>query len=159
MGDEEPELVARRPADVAGLPAAARLGLLHRALHRDRDVADVRPPPLYRDRDRFRAFPAVTEGRWRQHGKGEHVGRALEAHVLEVQLSELGVVGEHDRHGAGRRRAGRIQRSGDGGRNPRRWQRRTHAGPRDDVDPPRSAVQASILIDGLRDAPPGSVRR
>src|SRR6187431_2278311 len=41
VGHEEPELVDRRPADVAGLAAPAGLGLADRALDRDRDVADV----------------------------------------------------------------------------------------------------------------------
>ena len=41
VGHEEPQLVGRRPADVAGLAAAAGRGLLDRALDRDDDVAEM----------------------------------------------------------------------------------------------------------------------
>ena len=43
MGREEAQLVGRRPADVAGLAAAAGLGLLDGPLDGDDDVAEVRP--------------------------------------------------------------------------------------------------------------------
>src|SRR5690349_1674883 len=41
VGHEQPELVGRRPPDVAGLPAASGRRLVHRALDGDDDVAEV----------------------------------------------------------------------------------------------------------------------
>ena len=41
VGDEEAQLVGRRPADVAGVPAPPGLRLLDRALDRDDDVTEM----------------------------------------------------------------------------------------------------------------------
>ena len=56
---EEPQLVGRRPADVAGLAAAAGLGLLDRPLDRDDDVAEMRSA-AGRQREAGRPRPRLT---------------------------------------------------------------------------------------------------
>lgn len=100
MGREEPQLVGRRPAHVAGLAAAARLGLIDRPFDRDDDVAEVLPSTgRKREVDDGAGCPvrgAVVprEGLGRQERERQDVGRAGHPEMGRVQLGEFAVVAQ-----------------------------------------------------------------
>ena len=60
---EQPELVGRRPADVAGLAATALDGLLDRPLDRDDDVAEMQAPAGRQRKGRGRRSAPARPGR------------------------------------------------------------------------------------------------
>lgn len=91
VGHEQQKLVGGRPADISRLATATIAGLLDRSLHRDRDVPDVCPAARPRFGRRARRWKRC----WLEHRKGEHVGRAVDAHVLGVEVAELSVIGEY----------------------------------------------------------------
>ena len=113
---------------VAGLAAATLFGLLDRPLDADHDIAELQPLPG-RQRERRRRCqrrgppgPArMRRERLRgQQRERQHVRRPVLAHVGRVELGELGVVGQDQRHPSRRRRPGRLQRRRDRRREPRR---------------------------------------
>ena len=118
--------VTRRRSSSAGCqatspvwPAAALRGLLDGALDGDDDVAQV--DGLARGQGEGRASGRSLaqgrvlagvrrEGRRRQEREGEHVGRAVLAHVGGVQLGQLGIVAEGQRDRGVGRCAGGVER-------------------------------------------------
>jgi len=151
VDDEEAELVRGRPADVPGLAAATLVGLLHRPLDRDRDIADV---GAWFAPARARTTPGATCWKriGREHREGQDISGAIDAHVSAIQIGQLEVVSEHDRHRSRRRSAG----SGEGARDdaPDRGVGQEDWGPiaPDDIDPGAVAVEAPRAVGHSREA-------
>jgi hypothetical protein len=101
---EEAKLIGRGPADVTCL-ATATFGCLRRGpLDRHDAVAEVRPTagrtgePRRVDRAKGRAAIRVSgmgrKGLGWQQRKRQDVGRSLDTKVSEIQLGQLGVIGQ-----------------------------------------------------------------
>ncbi len=156
MDDEEAQLVRGRPADVAGLAAAAGLGLLDGALHGDDDVAEVEAGAGRQEERAAAVERASRSGRRRarrpagvgrvrlrrQERERQDVGRAGRAHVGGVQGGELRVVGE-DQPDRGRLRAPRRRAARPAGPAPRAvdGDEPGHARPDLEVDPEGRQVE------------------
>ena len=131
VGHEQAQLVGGRPADVAGLAAAARLGLLARPLDGDDDVAEVRAGGRAAEADGRGAASAARVRRNASGGSNGNdstsVGPVLPM-CVGVEPGELGVVGEDQPDRGRRRRAGRLERRGRS-RGERRRRRRASRTP------------------------------
>ena len=149
---------ARRPVTSARRRSGRRVRpcLGDGSLHRDHDVAEVRPAAGW-EREPGRAWPCrgprglslvPREGIGRQQRERQDVRRPAVAEVLRVQRRELAVVREDQADRRRRRRAGRGECGPDGSREACPADRRVDPGPHGQVDPPRSDVDRPRHVAG-----------
>ena len=92
VGHQQPQLIGRRPSDVARLTATPSLGLLDRPLDRHDDIAEMDPATGW-SRDVRYSRPGSECRRWQERER-QHVRRAGVPHVRGVEARDLGIVGE-----------------------------------------------------------------